>query len=467
MNRAPGRLRFDHAPVVTHDERFQRGRAARAALPRSAHGRYEADAHRDPLGVLDRQHETRLPDLVPLRVARMLQNPFAFYRGTAAIQAADLAGEANTGAGVVLCGDAHIGNFGLFASPERSMVFDLNDFDEAAFGPWEWDVKRLVTSVVIAARSRGATEAQTRRAASLAAHAYRDALHRSLELDVTDRFFQAAVVQGGRQFGKQTQKLVKAAVKSSEKRTSARVIARITETADDGSLHLIESPPRLTHVGPEIESRVAEVIDLYRASVTPDVSLLLAQHTITDVARRVVGVGSVGSRCFIVVLTGPHGEPLILQLKEASDSVIHEFGRAPKNPISGVNPDTFSANHGYRVTANQRILQAVSDPFLGHVTFEGYGFYVRQFRDRNVSFEIADMADETFEDYAYACATILARAHSRSPDGAFIAGYIGRGTAFTDAVIEWSHAYADQSLADFEALRAAVVAGRFESAPLA
>jgi len=467
MNRAPGRLRFDHDHVVTNEERREQGREARSVLPRSAHGHYESDARRDPLGVLDRQHATRLPDLVPLRIARMLQDPFAFYRGTAAIQAADLAGEATTGAGVVLCGDAHIGNFGLFASPERAMVFDLNDFDEAAFGPWEWDVKRLVTSVVIAARGRGASDEQVRQTASRAMEAYRDSLHQSLDLDATDRFFQAAVAGRSGRFGKKTRKLVQARIKASEKRTSARVIARITETAPDGSLHLIESPPRLTHVSPEIESEVGGVLDSYRRTVSSDISLLLSQHTITDVARRVVGVGSVGSRCFIVVLTGPRGEPLILQVKEATESVIHEFGGSPKHPITGIDADIMAANHGYRVTANQRILQAVSDPFLGYVTFQGFGFYVRQFRDRNVSFEITDMEDEIFSDYSVACAAILARAHSRSPDAAFVSGYIGKGTAFTDAIVDWSFAYADQSLADFEALRAAVVAGRYEAAPLA
>ncbi|WP_223694848.1 DUF2252 domain-containing protein [Leifsonia poae] len=467
MSRAPGRLRFDHAHVVTHDENIEQGRAARAILPRSAHAVYEPAAGRDPLGVLDRQHRSRLPDLVPLRIARMLRDPFAFYRGTAAIQAADLAGAPTTGVGVVTCGDAHINNFGLFASPERAMVFDLNDFDEAAYGPWEWDVKRLVASVVIAARGRGASEEHVRRSAQHAAEAYRDGLHESLSQEVVVRFSRAAAVHDGRRFGKDTRKVVRDLVKSSEKRTSARLIGRITELAEDGSLHLVESPPRLTHVGPEIEGRVGELMDLYRATVSPDISLLLSQHTVTDVARRVVGVGSVGTRCFIVVLTGPRGEPLILQVKEATESVVHEFGLAPVQPVSGVDGETLAANHGYRVTANQRILQAVSDPFLGYVTLDGFGFYVRQFRDRNVSFEVAEMTDETFDDYAMSCATILARAHSRSPNGAFVSGYIGAGTAFTDAVVDWSLAYADQSLADFEALKAAVVAGRYHAAELA
>jgi uncharacterized protein (DUF2252 family) len=465
MSRVPGRLRFNHAHVVTTAERLEQGRAARATVPRSSHAHYEPDARRDPLGVLDRQHEKRLPDLVPVRMARMLQDPFAFYRGTAAIQAADLAGEPTTGAAVAICGDAHIGNFGLFASPERSMVFDLNDFDEATLGPWEWDVKRLVTSVVIAARVRGADAKEVRQAASRAAAAYRDGLREALELDVVERFFRATLVNDGRQFSKASRVVVQAAVKAADKRTSKRLISRITETAEDGSIRVVESPPRLTHVGPEIERRVSEVIERYRSTVTSDISLLLSQHTITDAARRVVGVGSVGTRCYIVVLTGPGGEPLVLQVKEATESVIHEFGHVPVGTIGGVDPSILAANPGYRVTAHQRILQAVSDPFLGYLTVDGLGFYVRQFRDKNVSFPIADLPAGAFTEYVVACSTILGRAHSRSADGAFIAGYIGTGSTFTDAVVDWSHAYADQSLADFESLREAVHAGRFEVAP--
>ncbi|MFF1634546.1 DUF2252 domain-containing protein [Leifsonia sp. NPDC058248] len=465
MSRIPGRLRFNHAHVVTTREKLDQGRAARATVPRTSHARYQPDAHRDPLGVLERQNEKRLPDLVPLRMSRMLQDPFAFYRGTAAIQAADLAGGPNTGATVAICGDAHIGNFGLFASPERSMVFDLNDFDEATLGPWEWDVKRLVTSVVIAARARGAGTEEVREAASRAAAAYRNGLREALRVDVVERFFRAAVVNDGHQFGKASRVVVQAAMKAADKRTAKRLIARITETAEDGSVRVIESPPRLTHVGPAIERRVSEVIERYRTTVTSDISLLLAQHTITDAARRVVGVGSVGTQCYIVVLTGPAGEPLVLQVKEATDSVIHEFGHVPVGTVDGVDPVILAANPGYRVTAHQRILQAVSDPFLGYLTVAGIGFYVRQFRDKNVSFPIAAMPAEAFTEYVTACSTILARAHSRSPDGAFIAGYIGTGSAFADAVVDWSHAYADQSLLDFEALQEAVDAGRFTVAP--
>ncbi len=461
MDSVAGRLRYDHEPVASDRDQYQLGKDARARIPRSAHADYTPDARRDPLAILEQQNASRLPNLVPLRTARMLQDPFAFYRGTAALQAADLAGGAASGANVVACGDAHIANFGIFASPERRMVFDLNDFDEATIAPWEWDLKRLVTSVVIAARGRGATDAAAEESALRSAIAYRDGLRTSLGLDVTQRFFEAAVIRGGRQYGKETQRLVKKAVASAEKRTSAHVVSRITELAEDGSRRIVENPPRLTHVPAEIEDSVGEVLAQYSRTVSPDIALLLDQHTVTDIARRVVGVGSVGTRCFIVVLTGPRGEPLVLQVKEATQSVLHEFGGVPEYDVAGIDRATLAAHHGYRVTASQRILQAVSDPFLGYVNFEGFGFYVRQFRDRNLSFDIPTMPDEPFDDYVRTCATILSRAHSRSPSSAFVAGYIGGGDALPRAVTAWSMAYADQSLADFEALGEAAAAGRF------
>jgi uncharacterized protein (DUF2252 family) len=460
MDSVAGRLRYDHEPVASDRDQYQLGRDARNRVPRSAHAEYVPDARRDPLAILEQQNSVRLPGLIPLRTARMLQDPFAFYRGTAALQAADLAGGAVSGANVVACGDAHIANFGIFASPERRLVFDLNDFDEATVAPWEWDLKRLVTSVVIAARGRGATEGAAEEAALLAAASYRDGLRASLALDVTQRFFEAATIHGGRQYGKATQQLVKKTVAQTEKRTSAHVVSRITEMAEDGSRRIVENPPRLTHVPAEIEESVGEVLALYSETVSPDIALLLDQYTVTDIARRVVGVGSVGTRCFIVVLTGPRGEPLVLQVKEATESVLHQFGGVAHVDVAGIDRSKLAGHHGYRVTASQRILQAVSDPFLGYVNFEGFGFYVRQFRDRNASFDIPGMGDVPFLDYSRTCATILARAHSRSP-AAFIAGYIGQGDVLPAAMTAWSMAYADQSLADFEALGEAAAAGRF------
>lgn len=470
-----GRLRFDHAPVTTDDARRADGKAARAFMPRTAHATYVAWEDRDPLGILATQNASRLPDLVPLRLERMLSNPFAFYRGSAALQVADLAGATTTEAGVVICGDAHIANFGLFASPQRTMVFDLNDFDEAAFGPWEWDVKRLVTSVVIGAQHKGFNLQQVRTAALRAAGAYRTGLAEMLELDSLERYYLRAEVQpGASRFGSVTQKVIDDTIRASERRTSVRALNKITERAPDGTVAIVEQPPTLTHIEPEIEQRIAELVEIYRQTVSPDIAFLLSQYTATDAVRRVVGVGSVGTRCFIVVLTGPRGEALILQVKQASRSVVNEFGGiewAPPAIAAAEETGRFdeiedlegsAENHGFRVVSNQRILQAVSDPFLGYFEANGRGFYVRQFRDRNQSFDIDALDRGPFNDYVDACGRLLARAHSQSPNAAFIAGYLGNSTVFDEAVTEWAHAYARQSFEDFEALRLAVDSGKFE-----
>jgi len=457
-----GRLRFDHKPVTTFEERREEGRQARRAMPRSSQSVYKADPDRDPLGILQQQNETRLPWLVPLRLERMLDNPFAFYRGSAALQAADLADAPTSGAGVVLCGDAHISNFGMFASPQRTMVFDLNDFDEAAFGPWEWDVKRFVTSVVIAGRHKGYSPAEVREAALVAAGSYRTALAEMLELDSLERYYRRAEVNpASSRYGKETQQVVAEAIKASERRTSARTLNKITEVADDGTVSIVEQPPTLTHVPEELEARVGTLLATYRKSVAPDIAFLLSQYTVTDVVRRVVGVGSVGTRCFIIVLTGPNGEALILQIKEAGRSVINEFGGIEADAAPLHDSASFGEDHGFRVVANQRILQAVSDPFLGYFTAEDLGFYVRQFRDRNVSIDVDTLKRRSFLDYADACGRILARAHSQSPNAAFIAGYLGGADVFDTAIADWAEAYADQSYADFVQLSEAMESGTF------
>ncbi|KQX06646.1 MULTISPECIES: DUF2252 domain-containing protein [unclassified Leifsonia] len=465
MSDTTGRLRFDHDEVTRHDELYADGRSRRAVLPRREQASMAENPDRDPLDILERQHHPRLPDLIPLRVHRMLQSPFAFYRGTAAIQVADLAHEPNTGLNVVLCGDAHISNFGIYASPQRTLVFDLNDFDEAASGPWEWDVKRLITSIVIAGRENGYARSEIRRAALTGAAAYRIALRAALELGAIDRYFLHAEVKAGTsRFGPETQKIIDKAVRAARNRTSARVVEKIMTRADDGSLQIVEDRPTLMHIEPELEARLTEIFDAYRASVAPDVALLLSQYTVTDAVRRVVGVGSVGTRCYIAVLTGPRGEPLVLQFKEAARSVVHEFGEAPIDPAPGIDPAMIATEHGFRVIANQRILQAVSDPFLGYLAGEeGRSFYVRQFRDRNVSFDIAALSPGQFVDYADACASLLARAHSQSPAAASISGYLGTGDVFDKAVVAWADEYADRSFADFELLRDAVDSGRFVS----
>ena len=464
-----GALRHRHAPVLAADDLVRAGRAARRDVPRRSHAELVLPSQRDPVGVLRRQNGARLQDLVPLRMERMLQNPFTFYRGTAALQAADLAAGASTGVDLTVCGDAHLTNFGLYASPQRTMTFDLNDFDEAAYGPWEWDVKRLVTSVVVAARHKGLDETRTRQAAAQAAASYRVGLRQVVELEVLDRYYArvdpspASLQSQG--LRRSTRKVLERALRASERRTSRRVVEKITEVAADGSVAIREDPPVLTHIRANVESLLAGIVHDYLSTVPPDVANLLAQYTTTDAVRRVVGVGSVGTRCFIVVLTGPSGEPLVLQIKEATRSVLCEHGGAagalPPALVALGAPD----DHGYRVVANQRILQAVSDPFLGHIEVDGHHYYVRQFRDRNVSFDIDALKPGPFVDYVGACGVALARAHAQSERAPFVAGYLGGGRTFDDAVVDWAFAYADRSATDYEQVREAAARGAFDVVP--
>ena len=472
METTPGQIRFDHQPITTFAQNRAKGRLARKSLPRSAQGEFVPDPNRDPLRIVAAQNATRIPELVPLRLERMLASPFAFFRGTAALQAADLASGATTARPVVLCGDAHIANFGMFASPQRTLVFDLNDFDEAALGPWEWDLKRFVTSVVIAGQHNGFLPQEVNEAALAAAGAYRLALMNILKLDALERYYRhAEVTLVAEHYGKQMNKVVNRAIKAAKRRTSAYVLAKITERASDGTISIIEQPPTLTHVSGELENQVSNLITQYRQTVAPDIAFLLSQYTVTDIARRVVGVGSVGTRCFIAVLTNPNNKALVLQIKQAGQSVLNQYGAL--DPSGAQAPDAQTANaasvnaqpeevdHGLRVMANQRILQAVSDPFLGYFTYEDHGYYVRQFRDHNVSVNIDTLKHEGFLDYVDACGRMLARAHAQSPNAAFIMGYLGESDTFDRAVTQWAHAYADQSYADYARLRAAVESDTF------
>lgn len=424
------------------------GRAMRRLLPRAAHAVYEPAPNRDPLGILRTQQANRLQWLIELRLERMSADPFAFYRGTAAIQAADLRNGPDTGAEVVICGDAHLANFGIYRSPENSMVFDINDFDEAGIGPWEWDLKRLLCSIVLAGRSLELSDEDVRSAVRAAAGAYRDGIRDSIRRPLFERYFTPTDVVRRRILNDDAEKMIKETLKEAEKRTSARVARRTLREGDDGQLRFVEQPPVLTRAETDVRALVDEVFDRYRSTLPPNIALLASQYRVIDVARRVVGVGSVGTRCFIVALADPVGDPLILQLKEANLSVVQEFGDV--DPIPGyLDLNLLSAHQGYRVVACQRILQAVSDPFLGYLNVEDYSFYMRLFRNRNASFDVSRMNDTQFREYGQACAIVLARAHARSPKAAFVAGYIGGGDTFVDAVTEWAHAYAAQAEADY------------------
>ena len=372
------------------------------------------------MAVLDAQDVDRVPELVPLRTARMGASAFAFYRGSAAIMADDLSRCPSTNILVASCGDAHLSNFSLYASPQRTLVFDLNDFDESAWAPSEWDVKRLATSVVIAGRATSRDDSVIEDAARQAVRTYQRALCAAAKRSPLERYFDHFDALG--------------AHLSSDPETAAVV-----------------DPPVMTHLPSGAEARAWRVFEEYQLSVNVDIRLLLQKYAMADVTARVVGVGSVGTRCLLIALQDGDGGVLLLQGKEAGESVLVEYGRVAQPPAVAGFIEEFG--NGGRVVALQRILQAVSDPFLGHIRRSSEGalrdFYVRQFHDMKGGFDLEAMEDKPFRWYAVACAATLARAHGQSPAGATAAGYSGDGGRFAEAVVEWAYAYADLSYEDW------------------
>ncbi|WP_295012101.1 DUF2252 domain-containing protein [uncultured Microbacterium sp.] len=435
-------------PMLSRAGGIAAGRAARQRTPRTALAEIATDA-RDPLGILARQDETRLQDLVPLRAERMAADPFAFYRGTAAIMAADLARAPHTGILVPSCGDAHIGNFGFFASPQRTLLFDLNDFDEAAWTPWDWDLKRLVASVVIGAReTRGAAVADD--AARRSVLAYCRALQAAVHRDPLRRYFAhfdpAAVLDGLDATSRQE---LQAAITAAEKRTGRRAVRKLTVAGDDGHPRFIEQPPVMTHVGADIHAIGDHAFGRYAASANVDIQLLLQQYRLRDIARRVVGVGSVGTRCYLAMLGTPDAEPMILQVKEAGRSVLAAYGGIAQP--AEMQRRIAEGGEGARVVAMQRVLQAFSDPFLGHIRGVEQSYYVRQFHDMKGAIDTDVVEDEGYREYAVACAITLARAHAQAPSAAEVAGYAGKGVQLATVLVEWANAYADLAADDYRA----------------
>lgn len=441
------------------------GRTLRARLKRSEQARLVAPEGRDPVAILERQHASRLAELVPVRVGRMAQSAFAYYRGTAAVMAADLAAGPDTGVDVVCCGDAHVSNFGFYASPERALLFDLNDFDEAGVAPWEWDVKRLAASVHVGGRDIGMSEAACADASRAAVAAYRVALRGLMRMSALDRYYHrvdAGAVEA-QLAGVHTRK----AVRKARTRTSDQLLERITlRDGAGGGLRIVDQPPVTRHVD---HARPEELDGLFRQYLTTlreDVAWLLSQFRLVDFVLRVVGVGSVGTRCYVIALEGPGGEVLFLQAKEAQASVLTSHGGRPAI-IPGA-PAGVAFNEGHRVVAGQRVLQAQSDPFIGHIT--GWAgehgdrprvdYYWRQFRDMKGSIELSLLDGPQFSAYGELCGCLLARAHSQSPGAAAVAAYLGAGDAFDAAVSAWAAAYADLAEADYVALRAAIKSGR-------
>lgn len=453
---------------TTLEESRAAGRALRERVPRRTHAELRLP-ERDPVAVVAEQNADRLPDLVPLRVGRMLESPFAWYRGTAATMAADLRAGPRTGVTVVACGDAHVANFGLFASPERRVVFDLNDFDEAADGPWEWDVKRLAASMHVAGRDKGMTEEQCGEAARLAVRGYREALDELLSLSAVERFsFQVEVEALEPMLEEAGREELRRTVRKARRRTSEHVVRRITTRTADGRTRIVDQPPVTQHVDHATVDQLERLFERYREPLRADVRLLLGQFGLVDHVLRVVGVGSVGTRCYIALLEGPAGEPLVLQVKQAVPSVLATYGGMADALPSGLVPAGDVPAQGRRVVAAQRILQAHSDPFLGWTTVEAdesptgrrVDFYWRQFRDMKGSAELERLTPVQLGRYGGFCGRVLARAHSQSPGARVVQGYLGRSDAFDDAVTAWARAYADVVEQDHASLEEAVASGR-------
>ncbi|MEU9305018.1 DUF2252 domain-containing protein [Streptomyces sp. NPDC048269] len=433
-------------------DRARMGRAVRKQVARSSHGRWTPAADRpDPLRLLQRQAAGRVVELLPIRYGRMSVSPFTFLRGAAAVMAADLAAVPNTGLTVQLCGDAHLLNFGVFASPERALLFDLNDFDETLAGPFEWDVKRLAASVAVAARDRGHGDGRAWRAALAAAGSYRRAMRQLAEQGELAVWYQRIdpyavlpVIRERKRRGRAEANLERA-----RGRTSLQALDKLTEVRN-GRRRIIDDPPLLEPVGERATRAVDKIFSEYRSTLPEERRLLLDRYRFVDAARKVVGVGSVGTRCFIILLTGRDAQdPLFLQLKEAVPSVLEDH-----LPADG------HAHHGHRVVAGQRLMQATGDIFLGWTSGpEGRHFYCRQLRDMKGSAVVETMGPAVLRQYAELCGTALARAHARSGDRIAIAGYLGKADAFDRAVADFALHYADQTVSDHAALTAAVSGG--------
>ncbi len=445
------------------------GKDLRKVFSRGDQARFTSDG-RDVVDIIRAQNAARIQHLVPVRISRMMQSPFSFYRGGAAFMAHDLAGQGDTGVTVMSCGDAHISNFGLFASPERRQLFDVNDFDEAGNAPWEWDVKRLAASVMVAARDNGYSDEDGRAAVVGTVGAYRRALADFVGRNALDRYYLSIDVDqltAQAADDRSLQELIEQTAKKARKRTSARMVEKITVHTDDGDLHIVADPPTLVPAPAGLLDGEEQIFVRYLDSLRADAAALLGQFRVLDWALRVVGVGSVGTRCFIVLLgrDAPGGgvETLFLQAKEATESVLQTYGRRGPSVMPPRAPS--SGTQAWRVVAGQQILQAQSDAFLGYTpTVGGKDYYWRQFRDMKGSVAPEILTHDQFGRYGQACGVALARAHSQSPGSAVASAYMGKATDFDEALARFATAYADQNEKDYARVQEAVKAGVLPSA---
>ena len=458
---------------LTVGERVDRGKAARAEAPRSAHGQWAPAPDRpDPVALLEQQAESRVADLVPIRYGRMLVSPFTFYRGAALIMAADLTATPVSGITVQLCGDAHLSNFGLFGTPERQLLFDINDFDETLPGPWEWDLKRMAVSFEVLGRDRGFSRDERRAVVMAAVAEYRDRIRQAAGMstlgawyDQLDAGMMLSLIRKEvrvKRIRKRDARAAELRVRQAYARDSTRVFAKRASDVD-GELRIVADPPLITPIEDLVvpgsgwenaEPLVKKLLNSYRRTLGQQ-HHPLEEFRYVHAARKVVGVGSVGTRCYILLLLGRDtNDPLFLQVKEAQAAVLEGYAGRSTYP-----------HHGQRVVAGQRLMQAATDIFLGWQRIKGLDgvtrdYYVRQFHDWKGGAEVGKLLPPAATVYARLCAATLARAHARWGDRIAMASYLGRGDAFARAVADFSSAYADQNERDYEAFAAAVKSGR-------
>ncbi len=471
LNESPTTVESSSRPKAAHftaDERVARGKAVRGELPRSAHAGWEPGPGRtDPVELLEEQAQTRLPELGPIRYGRMLVSPFTFFRGAAYLMAADLADGPRTGLHAQLCGDAHLSNFGIFAAPDRRLVFSINDFDETLPGPFEWDVKRLAASIAVAGRDCGFDETIRRSVVSAAVREYREAIARFAKMRNIDVWYTrldvAAILERlGASRSRKQMKRFRTNVAKARTRDSMRALTKLCGIVD-GELRIVGNPPLVTPIEnvlpsaaqEDLEAVVRRMIGTYTRTLPRDRRNLLQSYRYVHAARKVVGVGSVGTRAWVLLLLGRDGnDPLFLQFKEAQASVLEPF----------LGKSQFS-QHGRRVVEGQRMMQAAPDIMLGWerietIDGEKRDFYIRQLWDAKGSVEVELMDPSELEAYGKICGWTLARAHARSGDRIAIAAYLGKGESFDRGMASFSETYADQNERDYRALKEAAASGR-------
>jgi uncharacterized protein (DUF2252 family) len=444
------RAQREIAARVPRPEREAAAKKLRRSVPREEHERLTMQRGRDPLALIDATNAARIPELVPIRWGRMFESPFAFYRGAPSAMAFDLAHTPATGLQVQACGDAHLMNFGIFATPERNLIVDLNDFDETHPGPWEWDVKRLAVSLVVAAREIGSiSNGDAKAAAQAAAQSYREHMRALAHLDPLSIYYERVeATTAAKMMGQTPAMIAKSEAKIARK--CSEVVPKLTELVGD-RMQIVTRPPVIQPLSTEASDEVRSVFSEYCASLRDDRRILAERYQIVDTALKVVGVGSVGTRCFIALLDAD-GAPFFLQIKEALPSVLAPY----------VGCGNFD-HEGRRVVAGQRIMQAAGDVFLGWASHRTRAFYVRQYRDMKGGLDLATLDKTKLANAARLAGLILARAHARGGDPAAIAAYLGKSDAFDVAIAKFSVAYADQNEKDYAALKAAVRSGRIRA----